>query len=449
MDYGLKIKGSDGNQSRFPNIAFEQYIDRSKKSHIPITCSQQHLTFDNSIKASQQYLMGDNLQSNELSQYHPICSQNTYIDPRDSNNFSKYKRTSLRGRRRYRRSLLRNYEQSFETNINTNNSFLEVGDEAEINTQRRVFLRNSNLNGTGINHSNIKYNSNSDQYAKVSKPSWDGGRLVKLLQGHGLNIENYEKETETLLNRNWNSKQLSVSTKNTDIHTRIDKDTNNTYIRNEEALDQRKIYNNNERNITKIVNYNTINEQADYSTVNINNCTDKCVMSSRGTIQPNEVIQLNQSNYMKDTNSNKQYRHSVYYITNDNYRNHFIEKDQQISNSEFISSENKTIKHTHNNKHFVSFSQKDISLESSSNQPDIKSNYQQMSQIDERIALNIEIQNLFSANERGNESSIQFTLPPKFPFDTSHEELFVTLGNTPTSRTSYNISSLFIPNQDS
>ncbi|KAH7647207.1 hypothetical protein FG379_002898 [Cryptosporidium bovis] len=450
MDYGLQIKGSDGSQTGFQSIPFEQYIGHSHESHIPVTCSQQHLTYESSIKTSKQYVIGDNLQSNELGQYDSICSQNTYIDPRDANNFSKFKRSSLRGRRRYRRTLLRNYEQPFGTNITTNISYLEAGDETEINTQKRVFLRNTTMNASGVNHINVKYNSSSEQYTKVPKPSWDGGRLVKLLQGHGLNIKNYEKNTESLSNENWNSKQSSVLINNSDIQTNNSRDTdNNCYMRSAETINHQKVYNGNEKNIIPISDYNaTINKGSNYLNVRINNCIDKDIMNSKCTIQTNEMIQFNQLNCVEDTNSSKQYCYSGDYIVNDDYRNQNIEKDQQISNSEFTPNQNNASQYLQNKVNVI-FSQKKSFFESISSQPDVKSNYQQINKSNDKIALNTEVQNFFSSSERGNESAIQPTLPPKFLFDTSHEELFVTLGDTPTSKTGYNISSLFIPNQDS
>ncbi|OII74603.1 uncharacterized protein cubi_00156 [Cryptosporidium ubiquitum] len=465
MEQNLNYECSDKNRRAYTSTGYGPYIENITEGNLQISRSNKHINIDDIGNIGSQKLICENstgFNSNHdiNNMYDSVNVTNLYLDSRESGSLSTIRRSSMRGRRRYRRTLLRNYEQPLGQNSHGNHLYLEQCDGIDLNHQKRLYLKNPNIgvvNG-GINYSSFKFNNNFDNYSKTSKPSWDGGRLVKLLQGHGLNIEDYEKENEYHLNKNWSSKQ--VNNKNNQLGCMSNnKEVNTSTVVSEqkyvqlsqidcgvnlqlcEISDQQKIigtkylhnfppYTNNRSDSFKLCQKDDILIREGSPLSRINNMEKQISMQDRlteGDTISNESFETPRTDQFSLVSS---FDNQSLVRPNQNIEdnNHLIGTNYQNSSSSFYG----------NPKELYVNSERNYGINSTI--PSV-----------EKREVSIINQHLFNTEEHEGELASHlsyYSFNPSF-YNISHEELFVTLGDTPTSKSSYNLSTLFVPNQDS
>lgn len=465
MEHNLNYEGSDGSQRVYSNIGYEPCTENIAENNLQISHSNQHVNLENSKDFCTQQLVFENssnfINNNDVNThvYESVSLANTYLDPRESSSLPVLRRNSMRGRRRYRRTLLRNYEQPLGQSSQINHLYLEKCDDNISNIQRRVYLRSPNIVGGGMNYSSFKFNNNFDNYSKTSKPSWDGGRLVKLLQGHGLNIDNYENESEYVSDKCWNSKQV-----NTQNNTIFGHHNNNEENVSTALNDQKYIQLNSVNQGSDVKESENLNKQTILSTMTFQNTplstiqqNDSFGIYSQNNVLLHEVTPLNHIN-----NVEKQMLlqgHSIEgneTILNGNNDKSIIGRLSLVSSdSQILMGYNKNIEDSGNLIYATDQKYSTSNSYGNSNEsncdPERKNSITSTFPNIEKQVINIEGQHMFNMEEHEVEQGSEITnhsFNPSF-YNISQEELFVTLGDTPTSKSNYNISTLFVPNQDS
>lgn len=462
MEHNLNYEGSDGGRRVYSSIGYEPYTENVAENSLQISHSNQNVSVENTRDFGTQQLVfesSSNFMNNNndmnIHAYESVNLASTYLDPRESGSSPVLRRNSMRGRRRYRRTLLRNYEQPLGQSSQINQFYLEKCDDNILNIQRRVYLRSPNIVGGGMNYSSFKFNNNFDSYSKTSKPSWDGGRLVKLLQGHGLNIDNCENESEYISNKYWNSKQ--VNTQNT-IFGCHNNDENAPTAMN----DHKYIQLNNLNQGNDMKECQDLNKQTMLSTMNFQNypfCASKQNDSFRPYHQSNiinhDVTPSNQLNNLERQVFPQGHSIECETILNENIDKPIIGRLPLVSSSDskILMESNRNIE---DSGHLIYTTDKKPSASNSCGNSkeshyDSEKKYSANSTLDntEKPIINIGSQHIFNMEGYEGElgSHITYNFNPSF-YNISQEELFVTLGDTPTSKSSYNISTLFVPNQD-
>ncbi|KAH8584647.1 uncharacterized protein ELE39_000598 [Cryptosporidium sp. chipmunk genotype I] len=459
MEHSLNYRCSGENGRVYTNPGYGSYIEGITENNLQVSNSNQHMNIDDIGNISSQKLICENSSSfnNNDNVYEQINSANSFLDHRESGSLPNIRRNSMRGRRRYRRTLLRNYEQPLGQNSHGNQIFVEQCDDVESNNQRRVYLRNPNIGGLsgGMNYSSFKFNSNFDNYSKASKPSWDGGRLVKLLQGHGLNIENYEKENEYLLNKSWSSKQ--VNTQNSQLGSiSNNKDIGSSAVVNEKSYVQLN-------HINHGVNLKVCDisdRQKILSTKNMQNFPSYTNGQNDSFRLCHKDVLIHKGSLLKQMNLEKKISLQDHLTENDTISNESFEipENERFSlvssfDNQRTLKQNQNIKDTNNligtDKNSV-FNLYENSKESYFNSGRKYSFTSTIPTIDKQV-MNIDNQQSFNMKENESEQILHPTycnFNHSF-YNISQEELFVTLGDTPTSKSSYNLSTIFVPNQDS
>ncbi|KAF7457702.1 hypothetical protein HWI79_1789 [Cryptosporidium felis] len=447
MELNLKYDKSNLSPIVYPHVEFDRYIATQEK-YVPNSCSLQHYCFENI--GPKQLVSQESPTINDNVIFDPTSQSNTCLDPRESGSFSAIRRSSLRGRRRYRRTLLRSCEQPISQNVQGENSHMDINEGTENHFQRRAFLRNQSVGtiGLGIGGSTFKINNNYDGYSKAAKPSWDGGRLVKLLQGHGLNIDNCDGDSPTI--RSWNSKQSSIPNKQAEYSGEYKESS----VLNENEQNYLKIdYMDNKGNGIFSANFEyqkvTELDQAKNFSLNPNEQSGQFISlhkASQSLMEGNEA-----NNY-----SNNQEKHFENFTVfneiecSENNKLNFPNAEQvrntqkvdkkYLINIEQITSESK----------FLIQEELGINKDREDRVGGNPTGTAVISGI-ERQNLNVNNQVINCLEDLGDNSVSQsISLNLNNPhYSTSHEELFVTLGDTPTSKSNYNLSNLFVPNQES
>ncbi|KAK9174353.1 hypothetical protein CmeUKMEL1_00510 [Cryptosporidium meleagridis] len=463
MDRDSNYGCSGENGRMYTSVGYESCNGGITESNLHVSHSNQHINIDDIRNISPQKLICENsscfnINNDNNSLYEPVNLANSFMDQRESGSLPTIRRNSMRGRRRYRRTLLRNYEQPLGQNSHGNQTYIEQCDDFESNNQRRVYLRNPNVGGVngGMNHSSFKFNSNFDNYSKVSKPSWDGGRLVKLLQGHGLNIENYEKENECLSNKSWGSKQ--VNTQNSQLCSiSNNKDFSNSAVLNGQSYVQLShIYNgvnlkvcdvvdhqkiSNTKNIQKFPSY--ANDQKD----GFGLCHKETLIYEGNPL--NQINNLEKKVFLQDNlkegdaisiESLETQKTDRFVLVSSFENQRLLKSNQNIEDS------NNIIGITHKNSPFNLCESSKESYFNSERKSSITSLIPSM----DKQVVNIDSHLSFNMQVHENEHALNSTYcSSNHSYNTSQEELFITLGDTPTSKSNYNISTIFVPNQDS
>ncbi|CUV04103.1 unnamed protein product [Cryptosporidium hominis] len=456
--------GCSGENGRiYASVGYESCNGGITEGNLQVSHSNQHINIDDIRNISPQKIICENsscFNNNDNNNlYEPVNLTNSFMDHRESGSLPTIRRNSMRGRRRYRRTLLRNYEQPLGQNSHGNQTYIEQCDDFESNNQRRVYLRNPNIGGAngGMNYSSFKFNSNFDNYSKVSKPSWDGGRLVKLLQGHGLNIENYEKENESLLNKSWGSKQ--INTQNSQLSSiSNNKDFSTSAVLNGQSYVQLShIYHGVNLKVCDVVDHQKIS-----NTKNIRNFPSYAndQKDSFGLCHKETLIHegnpLNQINHLEkkvflqdnltegDSISNESLetqKTDRFALVSSLENQHLLKSNQNIEDSSNI------IGIAHKNSLFNLYESSKESYFNSERKYSITSLIPSM----EKQVVNIDNQLSFNMEEHESEHASNSTYCDlnHSLYNISQEELFITLGDTPTSKSNYNISTIFVPNQDS
>lgn len=463
MEHNLNYESSSESRRVYNNTAYGPYIENISEANLQISHASKHVNIDirniGPQKLTCENLSSFNGNNNINGIYESANTTNSYFDTRESGSLQAIRRNSMRGRRRYRRTLLRNYEQPLGQNSHVNQLNLEHCDGVNSNYQKRVYLRNPNVGGVngGMNYSTFKFNNNLDNYSKISKPSWDGGRLVKLLQGHGLNIEDYEKENDHLLNKNWISKQ--ANNQNSQLNcTNKNKEVNSFAATNEQKCLQLNQVNHgiNSKVCENSDQQKTINAKHLQSfPSHTNNQNDSFMLCQK------DDILIHKGSPLSQVNMEKQVSLQDHLTEGDTISNESFETTKTDRFSLFSSFDNQSLmrlnQNIEDNIHLNDTSDHNSLSNFCSNSKELYFNSERkynitstIPSIDKQI-VNINNQRLFNVEEHEGEQTSHlsyYNFNPSF-CNISHEELFVTLGDTPTSKSNYNLSTIFVPNQDS
>ncbi|EEA07461.1 uncharacterized protein CMU_036340 [Cryptosporidium muris RN66] len=334
------------------------------------------------------------------------CFPHLITDVRDTNTSTTHRRTSTRGRRRYRRTLLRNCESPLVSSYSSTSHSASCNGLDE-HLQRRAYLRNAvpppnTLSDTPLSMKSI---STADQTPRIScKPSWDGGRLVKLLQGHGLNIDSCEKKRDTR-NNSWQEYNNVSFIKQSNCNSSLV----------DEASGGRQASKDSNTLVNRLGTANylvSINRSP-----NINNvasgsigCSAASCCSPPNNMEVSKEVPINSSPIdaiLLDSRGNK----------------------ASISNRHLIS------QNSINGE--AGISMETIGCSNANRYSSIRMHLEDIDEIDTLDDPDDElVSQIISCSSNSS------------TYNTSHEELFVTLGETPTSKSYYNFPSIFIPNQD-
>ena len=424
MEFNLEYVESEDNVSF--RAGFEQCVTADDK-HTTNICSPQHYHFNNTdinqLDCEPVPVISDDHTYNVMNRSY-MCHE-----VKDSGSFPTVRRNSLRGRRRYRKTLLRNYEQQAFQSTQGESSFTDLNDGLDSNFQRRAYLRNQVVSNTGpgINTQIFKSNNNYDGYPKTTKPSWDGGRLVKLLQGHGLNIDNYE--SGTISSKNWHPKQDPVQSKQpgySNEYEEIGPLTNGGDVINPDYLGNGGfgILTPNTEGIREL-------DQMHSYTYNFNEQRQSLIANNKQDVYVHASEKENfEVRCSIDTQLNLPIAGQASAITGA-CTTYPTNADKIANEKRFILQEPR-----------ISMNNSGNGVHGSSEEATVTLNTEDQVNTNTRVVLYSEI-----PGKKLTSQSISSNL--SYPhYSTSHEELFITLGDTPTSKSSYNIANIFVPNQE-
>ncbi|KAJ1605575.1 hypothetical protein OJ253_3112 [Cryptosporidium canis] len=459
MGHNLNYEGSDCGRGLYNDLEYDNYKGIGEGDP-QISHSIQRVNIENTRNFGVQQLDCENssgfARNSDLNSrsYEPVSLAGMYLDPVDSNSIQTLRRSSMRGRRRYRRTLLRNYEQPLGQCSQINQLYLEKCEDSTIHLQRRSCLKSTNMGvGGGMNYSSFKFNNNFDSCTKTSKPSWDGGRLVKLLQGHGLNIDHYEKENEHFSSTSWSSKQLNHQNGtfgSNIIEGNISKSVNEqkyTQLSVNQGICTKGSDDSNKQNVIVVSDL-----------TNSSLCTSQHrdnIKSYNNTILSNEITHLCQIGNLENQESIQEHPGAYKNVSGKHLEqpNKCILPIISSTNNQHLMEPNMNL----DTDHLVCIAEKKSSSNTSVNCKELHFDSERKCTITcnvpniEKHVVNIECGHIFNMEEHegGRDSHLIYNNFNQSFDIISQEELLVTLGDTPTSKSCYNLSSLFVPNQDS